>query len=438
MQDIIMMRIHIEPTQQGTYFTLPFSVPEGIERLTVRYDYGRRDNDDLLLENGVFNARPEINIIDLGLIGPDGAQVGASGSDKLEFSVSEAEATPGYRPVPILPGEWSILVGAYKVDAAGADVGYEVTLDYKYTRLLKGDLHAHTLASDGVHTPEELAVKAQRNGLDFVAVTDHNQMVSKDALPRLAGVTMIPGVEWTHYQGHANFLGVDRAYDEPFATNTAEEARARFELARVRGALIMINHPLDPSCGFQFDLNALPFDVVEVWNGPMRESNLRAVGLWQQMLAAGKKVPMVGGSDYHRDTPFIFLGGPTTCVYAESNGTSDILQALRAGHAFVTFAPNGPTLELRAGEAMMGDSVAWPEVQAVEIKANSLLAGDVVRVVTGKSAEAVFKAPVDGELELTYRMQEPGFARVEILRAFLPGLPMLPAALSNPIYFDAG
>jgi hypothetical protein len=33
-------------------------------------------------------------------------------------------------------------------------------------------------------------------------------------------------------------------------------------------------------------------------------------------------------------------------------------------------------------------------------------------------------------------MPRPGFARVEVLRSFLPGVPMLPALISNPIYFD--
>ena len=73
----------------------------------------------------------------------------------------------------------------------------------------------------------------------------------------------------------------------------------------------------------------------------------------------------------------------------------------------------------------------------MQIKVKGLLTGDVLRVVTGTSADVIFKAPTDGELELTYRMDAPGFARVEILRAFLPGLPMLPALLSNPIYFDS-
>jgi len=34
-------------------------------------------------------------------------------------------------------------------------------------------------------------------------------------------------------------------------------------------------------------------------------------------------------------------------------------------------------------------------------------------------------------------MPAPGFARVEILREFMPDLPPLPALISNPIYFDA-
>ena len=169
----------------------------------------------------------------------------------------------------------------------------------------------------------------------------------------------------------------------------------------------------------------------------MRESNLRAVGYWQQLLAGGKKIPACGGSDYHRDTPFIFLGGPTMGVYAESNGASDILAAVRAGHSYITFAPNGPSLELTAGEAILGDSVPWGEVNSMQIRALGLSSGDVVQVVTNAASQVLFTMPADGDIDLTYPMAAPGFARVEILRAFLPGLPMLPALLSNPIYFDA-
>lgn len=436
MQNTLSLQLFIEPGRAGTYFTLPFTMPAGTERLHLTYCYERHQETESTHESGTFFSRREVNIIDLGLVAPDGKQVGASGSDKTDIWISEIEATPGYRPVRLAAGEWQILVGAYKIASEGVQVTYELEFIPKRLRLFKGDLHTHTLASDGVLTAEELGWRALRHGLDFLAITDHNQMVTRDALPHIPGLTMIPGVEWTHYQGHANFLGIDQPYDGPFFTSTPEEARARFDSARERGALITLNHPLEAPYAFQFDMNSFPFDCLEVWNGPMREPNLRTVAVWQSLLAAGKKTPICGGSDFHRDTPFLFLGGPTTCVYALSPGISDILTALKQGHSYITFAPNGPSLSFTAGDAIMGDTVHWPVTRTVQVNAGDLHAGDAVRVVTAAGSTTVFEAPSTGRFQISYDLDGPGFARVEIWRAFLPGVPMLPALLSNPIYFD--
>jgi hypothetical protein len=432
----IQIPLFIEHARQGSYFTLPFILPEGIESFTLSYAYKRHRESEVQAGNGIFVSRTEINIIDLGLIAPDGTQVGTSGSDKLSISISETHATPGYHPHRLSPGEWQIIVGAYKVAEEGVDVLYELSLTSKHLRLLKGDLHTHTFASDGVLSIEELAHHAQLNGLDFLAITEHNQMVSTDTLLEHAYLTLIPGIEWTHYKGHANFLGVDQPYDEPFHANTIEEVQARFQSARDRGAFISINHPYDPVVPFQFDIASLPFDCLEVWNGPMRGSNLQSIGLWQRMLMEGRKVPICGGSDYHRDSLLLFPGGPATCVYALSASPSDILDALRLGHAFITYSASGPTLEMTAGEAMLGDSVRFSEVQQLEYTARGLMAGDVVQIVTTHGSEALVKAEANGEMRGVYTMPAPGFARIEILKSFLPGLPLLPALISNPIYFD--
>lgn len=435
-QTFIPLNIFIEHSQQGQYLYASFPVSDDVESIHIRYLYDRHADEDVEIGAAWFTSRPEINIVDLGLVDPRGRQVGASGSDKTEIFVSETDATPGYLPCRIIPGEWKILIGAYKIEPDGVHVSYQVTMTHKERRLLKGDLHTHTHGSDGVVTAEELARRAQRHGLDFLAITDHNQMTTHRSLPRLPGLTLIPGVEWTHYQGHANFLGIDQPYDGIFAANTDEEFRARFTTARQRGAFISINHPFDEVCGYQFDWQSLPFDCLEVWNGPMRESNLKAIGLWQQLLVSGRKIPICAGSDYHRDTPFIFLGGPTTCVFAMSNGPSDILAALKAGHAYLTFAPNGPWLEFTAGDAILGDTVQWSEIKQTTLRAGGLLAGDVLRVVTGTGNQVLLQAPTPGDVSVSYTMPAPGFVRIEILRAFLPALPMLPALISNPIYFD--
>jgi hypothetical protein len=429
--------LFIDHSRQGTYFTLPFNMPASIESFSLTYTYRRHDEMEIQVENGTFTSRKEVNIIDLGLIAPDGRQVGTSGSDKTSISISETHATPGYQPCRLTPGEWQIIVGAYKVADAGVDVLYELSFTSKYMRLYKGDLHTHTLASDGVLSIEQLAQHAHCNGLDYLAITDHNQNVSASTLLEHAHLTLIPGIEWTHYQGHASFLGVDQPYDEPFMANTLDEVQARFTFARDRGAFISVDHPCDPVCPFLFDIHSLPFDCIEVWNGPMRGSNLQAIGLWHSLLLAGRKVPICGGSDYHRDSLLLFPGGPTTCVYAMSASPHDILSALRLGHAFITYSASGPTLEMAAGESILGDSVKFSEVRRLEYSVHGLLAGDVVQVTTNEGNTSLVIAETGGDVRGVYTMPAPGFARVELLRSFLPGLPLLPALISNPIYFDA-
>ena len=447
--------------QEGQYLTLPFEMPEGTDSFTLTYAYERYIPEPIQVNSGTFTARRKSNTIDLGLLAPDGSQVGASGSDKLSFTISEDHATPGYTPRPLTPGTWQILAGAYKVAEEGVNVRYELEFTPKKAfsflenvfqkeeqahqpaqpqpeglQLFLGDAHTHTIASDGILTAEALASHAKSHGLDFLAITDHNQFAKTTALPHVEGITLIPGVEWTHYLGHATFLGVDQPYDEPFFTNDEHEMQARFVSAHARGALIALAHPFDESCPFKLAMGSLPHDCLEVWNGPMRESNLRAIGFWLQLLGTGKKIAITGGSDYHRDNLFQILGGPCMGVYAPSRSASDILMAMRMGHSFITFAPNGPTLHMTCGTAVMGDSLDFTEGLSLHIHADGLKAGDVLRIYSKGAPQDLLTAPADGTCDLDLPVMKPGFLVVQILRTFLPGIPPLPALLSNAIYFD--
>ncbi|WP_049573387.1 PHP domain-containing protein [Streptomyces sp. SBT349] len=59
------------------------------------------------------------------------------------------------------------------------------------------DLHAHSTASDGTDTPDELVAKASAAGLDVVALTDHDTVAghaaAAAALP--PGLTLVTGAE---------------------------------------------------------------------------------------------------------------------------------------------------------------------------------------------------------------------------------------------------
>ncbi|PIP38638.1 MAG: PHP domain-containing protein [Desulfobacterales bacterium CG23_combo_of_CG06-09_8_20_14_all_51_8] len=71
------------------------------------------------------------------------------------------------------------------------------------------DLHSHTIFSDGVLIPAELARRAEHRGLTAIAMTDHGDFSNMDfIIPRIRAlalklnsviqITIIPGIEITH------------------------------------------------------------------------------------------------------------------------------------------------------------------------------------------------------------------------------------------------
>ena len=63
------------------------------------------------------------------------------------------------------------------------------------------ELHCHTLHSDALFTPEELAEAARDNQIDLIALTDHNTL-SGYAQMEQTGLPFIHGIEWTTFYGH--------------------------------------------------------------------------------------------------------------------------------------------------------------------------------------------------------------------------------------------
>src|SRR5262249_58530969 len=79
---------------------------------------------------------------------------------------------------------------------------------------LRGDLHSHTLHSDGSFTVEERLRRAVERGLDFTAITDHNTISHHRELDSVGGrIVPIRGSEITTFHGHMNVLGLSEATD---------------------------------------------------------------------------------------------------------------------------------------------------------------------------------------------------------------------------------
>ncbi len=107
------------------------------------------------------------------------------------------------------------------------------------------DLHTHSTHSDGMLTPAELLNRAARNGVQTLALTDHDDVsgLSDGAIAAQAcGIEFVNGVEisvlWREQALHIVGLGIDPAHDE------LQSGLASIRLGRIARAQKMA-HALD-------------------------------------------------------------------------------------------------------------------------------------------------------------------------------------------------
>lgn len=363
--------------------------------------------------------------MDIGLADEKGNFLGWSGSAHKTVSVGEYDSSPGYLSCPIRPGSWNIIIGAYHIMPQGVEVTYNIDFYFKQERLLFGDLHMHSTASDGSMSAYELGVLAKKKGLDFIALANHNNFSENLHLPHIDGLTFVPAVEWTHYKGHINFFGVPSPFDNSFVANTKEQMQQLIANAKAKGAVISVNHPKCRICPYLWE-DEDAFDMMEIWNGPMRPTNTDAIRWWTELLKKGRRLPIVGGSDFHRPKSFARLGNPVTGVYAASPDAADILDALKRGKAFVSASVDGVRLCLKYADGTLGDCVSYsPDIPLI-IESNA----EALTLVTDKGEQEV--RLTDGKAEVA--LQKVLFAYVKATKGF--GRLKTVTAISNPIYFN--
>jgi hypothetical protein len=317
---------------------------------------------------------------------------------------------------------------------------------------VRGDLHAHTVHSDGLETVEAVVARARSADLEFLAITDHNTISHHAAMASIAapGLVLIPGQEVTTPLGHLNVwgpVGLD------LASGLAGSLMAgAIEEAQRAGAICSINHPKSEGPPWRYRLD-LPVNALEVWQTHWSCHNAESLALWDRELVSGRRLPAVGGSDYHGPvdpvTALRRIGWPTTWVRATAQTPAAILDAIRRGHACVSAHPAGPWLDLQAwgGEswAGAGDVLdrAADEPLDVELRVRGGTGGRLRLVGDGAVLEEV---PVDcADFSVRCQLMARRYVRAELLGELpaalrLSNLPLgwddidSRLAISNPIY----
>lgn len=410
----------VTAAHEKRYATVPFEVAAGHRQVHIRYDYTDRIDSDPTVFGG--------NTLDIGIFDPRGTATGSpgfrgwSGSNKLELVIGDDWATPPYAPGPIQAGTWHVLLGPYKVGPRGCDWRVEIRYDLGIAAppndvvrtgipqrpslppsrpgWWRGDLHCHTRYSDGDSWPSEMLHAAAEAGLDFLGVTDHNNVRHQAEYgPGGNGMPIVlPGVEVTTYGGHWNAWGTDQWWE--FRTPEAAAVERAMTDAAASGAFVSVNHPKPSGPPWEYpDVRAM--HAVEVWNGPWG-LNASAIAFWDERLRAGSRLAAVGGSDTHLlrahdpdPRHAQRLGTPTTWIDAGDRPDAQaILEALRAARTFVSASPTGPQLYLESGGAGVQIAVRDGRGLALELITDvGCIASDAV--TDGEEWTATYAVPAD-------------------------------------------
>lgn len=207
--------------------------------------------------------------------------------------------------------------------------------------------HGPELYTLGLPVAARFAEAAAR-GLDFLAITDHNDTRSAaDEGFGTSGVLGVPGYE-NSLRGHAQMLGADRVLDNGDSSPAAVRA-LRAEL-HAGGGVLQANHPgydqteAFPGCDsygsgtglhWKYGFDVEP-DTVELLN-PTSPALVAEQAL-DCLLARGATPAVTGGSDSHWASIMAAqgAGNPTTWVLADASSVDGVLEALREGRTAIS------------------------------------------------------------------------------------------------------
>jgi hypothetical protein len=173
----------------------------------------------------------------------------------------------------------------------------------------KGNLHTHTINSDGDSPPYDVMAWYKRNGYQFLAITDHNTFTDPALFDtnQADNFLLIGAEEVTNEKTvHVNAIGITNVVSPQRGSTVTEILQSSIDAIRAQGALPLINHP-----NFRWAFTAsemLPLKgavLLEIASGHpgvnhAGDGRISATEeMWDELLSAGMRVFAVSVDDSH-------------------------------------------------------------------------------------------------------------------------------------------
>ena len=285
-------------------------------------------------------------------------------------------------------------------------------------RWYKGNLHTHTLNSDGDSTPHEVATWYREHGYQFLVLTDHNYLTEIAGLNALHSARekflLITGEEVTDSYAkkpiHVNAFNPSRLILPQHGDSVSATIQNNVDEILKANAIPSLNHPNFHWAVNTQDLLAVKrLGLMEVYNGHPAVNNDGGGGfasldeMWDALLTAGQTLRGVAVDDAHHfkrfGKDFSNPGHGWVQVRASSLSSEDILNAIRQGDFYASTGVKIKDIRATDSEYTVEiDPASWEKVTTYFIGPEGKVLGksfEPTAVYRRKGSEAYVRARVE-------------------------------------------
>jgi len=290
-------------------------------------------------------------------------------------------------------------------------------------RWYKGNLHTHTINSDGVLSAQQMAYLYQRSGYDFLSITDHGRLTEVQGLSNpdfliISGEEISVGTSEVGTTFH--LVAINIKEEIPVKEDCQESPQRVIDLVRAQGGEAILGHPYWSLLSVHDILPLEGYLGLEVYNTSCFYSIAKGHSLthWDDLLTRGRRPLGFATDDAHwhfSDHRPNDACGAWIMVKAPKLSLEDILGAVREGLFYASNGPEIRDLRIQGSEIHVDTS----PVRAINFIANLDLGERFTALKSDTLTNAAFK--VRGKEK---------YVRIECVDA--EGK----TAWSNPIFFE--